>query len=58
MKKRGLISEDTSFEQYAAKYEQKVFNDCKKYVSEKYNIKNVTDDDVNYFIEAYICGAI
>ena len=58
MKKKGLLREDASFDKYTAKYENKVINDCKKYVSEKYNIKNVTDDDVNYFIEAYLFGAI
>ena len=58
MKKKGLISDDVTFREYTAKYEQKVINDCKKYVSEKYKLSDVTDDDVNYFIDAYICGAI
>ena len=58
MKDEGLLTDNTSFDDYTAKYEQKMFNECKKYVSEKYNIKNVDDDVVNYFMEAYIFGAI
>lgn len=58
MKEKGLLSDNTSFDDYTAKYEQKIFNNCKKYVSEKYKIKNVDDDVVNYFMEAYIFGAI
>ena len=58
MKKKRLISNSTTFDEYTSKYEKKVINDCKKYVKEKYNMKNVTDDDANYFLEAYIFGDI
>lgn len=58
MQAEGLISDKKTFHQYNAEYETKKINDCRKYVSQKYGIKDVTDDDVSYFLAAYLYGAI
>ena len=54
MKKKGLLSDDTTFDDYTAKYERQVFDNCKKYISEEYGIKNPTDDDASYFFTTYV----
>ena len=58
MKKKGLLSDNATFKQYTADYERRLFDGCKQYIKDVYNLKEVTDDDVNYFLEAYMFGAI
>ena len=53
MKKKGLVSNDTTFNDYTAKYERKVMDDCKQWVNDRYNFK-ITDDDVGYFLLQYL----
>lgn len=54
MKKKGLLSDNTTFDDYTAKYERKVRDNCKKYISETYGIKNPTDDVVDYLFPTYV----
>lgn len=54
MKKKGLLSDDTTFDDYAVKYEREVRDNCTKYISETYGIKNPTDDVVDYFFPTYV----
>lgn len=54
MKKKGLLSAHTTFDDYAAKYERKVLDNCKKYISEEYGIENPTDDVASYFFPTYV----
>jgi hypothetical protein len=54
MKKKGLVSDNTTFDDYTAKYERKVRDNCKKYASEAYGIKNPTDDVVDYLFPTYV----
>ena len=58
MKQEGLISNKTSFDDYAAKYEQKMRDNCRKYVSQKYGVKDLSDDEFDDYMLAYIYGAI
>lgn len=53
MKKKGLLSDDTTFNDYTAKYERKVMDDCKQWVNDRYNVK-ITDDQVGYFLLQYL----
>lgn len=53
MKKKGLVSNDTTFNDYTAKYERKVMDDCKQWVNDRYSFK-ITDDDVGYFLLQYL----
>lgn len=54
MKKKGLLSDNTTFDDYAAKYEREVLDNCKKYIIEEYGIKNPTDDVVSYVFPTYV----
>lgn len=54
MKKQGLISVNTTFDDYTAKYERNVRDNCRKYISEAYGIKNPTDDVVDYLFPTYV----
>ena len=54
MKKKGLVSDNTTFDDYTAKYERKVRDNCKKYIGDTYGIKNPTDDVVDYLFPTYV----